>query len=156
PELARPDSVKRRERSTQDVIAALEDMRALDRPEIGDILDDADEAGIAARVIAQRAGIDRIEIAANRARRHRPRRIGEGERQGLHQRFAPLDEEERDATRRARPKPGQLRQKLNEIVELRGRIGHWLLTNSTLRAKRSNPRLPRCRPWIASSLRSSQ
>ena len=51
-QFARPDAVQGRECSSQNVIAAFEDMCALHRPQIGDVLDDADLRRIALRIAA--------------------------------------------------------------------------------------------------------
>src|SRR6185437_16447530 len=97
---------------------AVERARALDRPEIGHVLDDADDAGIALRIAAQRTGIGGVEIAADRAGADPLRGLGKRRRQGLHQPFAPLQEKERRAPGRARAETGQFGEQLNEAVDV--------------------------------------
>src|SRR5690606_41658104 len=60
----RPDPIKRREGATQNVIAPAESGRALQRPEIGDIFDDAQHGRLTLRIPAYGAGVRYVEIAA--------------------------------------------------------------------------------------------
>ena len=53
------DAVERRQRAAEHVVAGAECCGALQRPQVGDILDDDQCGRIAARVGADRAGIDR-------------------------------------------------------------------------------------------------
>jgi hypothetical protein len=91
---------------------------ALDRPEIGDVLDDAEEAGVALAVAADRAGIAGVEIATDAARLDGVGRGRQRRREGLQQALALLEEMQRGAARRARPQPGQLGEELDEALDL--------------------------------------
>src|SRR5262249_25083203 len=65
--VVRPDSVKRRQDSTQYVIARIDSMRALERPKIGDVRHHHDGRIISPQIGAQRARILRVDIAADSA-----------------------------------------------------------------------------------------
>ena len=80
-------------------------MTALDRPEIGNILDDADDAAITPRIVADGAGADRVEITANRAGKNGVGCGFERCRQRSHQRFAALDQVQGRAAGRPWPQP---------------------------------------------------
>ena len=67
------DPVERRQGSAEHVIPAAKGAGALERPEIGQILDDADRGTVAPRVAADGARLDGVEIAADRTR---PDRLG--------------------------------------------------------------------------------
>src|SRR5882724_1723309 len=58
-ELVGADAVERRERAAEDVIAAAIGAGALQRPEVADLLDDADQAAVAPWVGADRARLGR-------------------------------------------------------------------------------------------------
>ncbi len=62
-----PHAVERREAAAEDMEAPRKQPRAIERPEIGDFLDDAQRARIAARIGADRARINGVDIAADRA-----------------------------------------------------------------------------------------
>ncbi len=104
------------------MIAAGKGAGALDRPEIGDILDDAEQGRVAPRIAADRARVRAVEIAANAA--GMDSRAGFGERGGerLQQALAALQQEERGTPRRARTEPGQLGEMLDETIDL-GHLG---------------------------------
>ena len=59
-----------RERAAEHMVKTAQGAGALERPEIAHFLDDADDRAVAARIGAERAGIDRIDIAAVGADRH--------------------------------------------------------------------------------------
>ena len=118
-----PIAVERRQRAAEHVIAAAKGAGALERPEIGEVFDDADRRRVPLRVAADRARFDRIEIAADRARADRFRRLRQRRRQRLQQALAPLDQMQRRAPRRARPEAGQLREELDQRVEFGHRAG---------------------------------
>ena len=65
----------------------------------------------------------------------------------LHQRLAPLQQEERRAPRRARPEAGQLRQQLDEAVE----VGHAGIDASAVTVSERRSSIP-LRGRIARSL----
>ena len=72
-EILGADAVERRQRAAEHVVAAAKRAGAFERPEIGELLDDADRRAVAPRVAADRARLDRVEIAADRTG---PDRVG--------------------------------------------------------------------------------
>ena len=66
-DVLRPDAVERRQRAAKNVVTGTDSAGAFERPKIGDGLDDDKHMRIAARVAADRAGIERVDIAAFRA-----------------------------------------------------------------------------------------
>ena len=64
-----PDAVERREHAAEDVVARPHRAGALERPEVGDVLDHDDDRRIAPGVAADRAGLGRVDVAAGRGRR---------------------------------------------------------------------------------------
>ena len=78
----------------------------------------ADQAGIAPRVGADGAGIDGVEIAANRTGANGARGIGQRGAQRLHQGLAFLQEMQRHAASGARTQAGQAAQKLDQPLDL--------------------------------------
>ena len=116
-EVLRTDAVERRQRPAQHVVAAAGRIGPLQRPQIGDVGDHDDDRVIAPRVGAHGAGVLGVDIAAGLADldlvdRHLQRA---GERR--HQRLALLDQMQRRAPRRARPKPRQPRQQLDQALD---------------------------------------
>ncbi len=96
------DAIERGKRAPEHVIAALEDARALERPKVGNVLDDANDARLALRVTADRARVGGIEIAAIGACLERRRGLGQRIRQRLQQRLALLQKRQRGAACRTR------------------------------------------------------
>ncbi len=100
------------------MVARVEGAGALQRPEVGDILDHDDGALVAARVGADRARVAGVDVAAGRADHDRL----DGDIHGLGQRHQQLvlllDQMQRGAAGRARAKAGQLRQKLDQALDL--------------------------------------
>ncbi len=84
---------------------------------IRDILDDAEQRGVAPGVAADGAGIGAVEIAADCAGMDVLARCRQRRRERLQQRLAPLEQEERRPPRRTRPKPRQLGEILDEAVD---------------------------------------
>jgi hypothetical protein len=115
----RRDAVERRKRAAEHVIAPLEDARAFQRPQVGDVFDHTDPAGVAPWIAAHRARVGRIEIAALAAGTDRRRRAGHGSGQRLEQAFAFFQQHQRSAARRTRPEPGQLGEQLNQTFDFR-------------------------------------
>ena len=68
-EVFRTDAIEGGETSAEDVVAAGEETRAVERPEVGDLFHHAQRLVVAARVGADRAGVGRVDIAAYRAGR---------------------------------------------------------------------------------------
>jgi hypothetical protein len=105
--ILRADAVERRQRAAQHVIARVDDRGALQRPEIGNVLDDDDGRRIPPRILADGAGIAGVDVAAGRADDDRI----DGDVHGLRQRDEKLvlllDEMERGAAGRSRPKAGK-------------------------------------------------
>ena len=111
----RADAIEGGEHAAQHMVAALEKPAAFQRPEIGDIGNDADEGGIAPDVCADAAGLDRIEIAADGAGRKRRIDPLEGGDQRFQRRFAVLQQVQHDAAGRARAESGQARDKRSQL-----------------------------------------
>ena len=118
-EIGRADAVERRQGAAEHVIARPRGARPLQRPKIADRFDDDQRRRVAPLIRADRAGIARVDIAADRAGQDAlvsdAHRIGEGREQ----RFALADEVKRDAARRTRPQSRQAREKLNETLDFR-------------------------------------
>ena len=108
------DPVERRERAAQHVIAAAEGAGRSSAQRSATSSTTQIDAVVAPRIAADRAGIDGIEIAADRARADRLGRPRQRRGQRLHQDFAPLDQMQRRAPRRARPEPRQFGQQLDQ------------------------------------------
>src|ERR1041384_1678574 len=77
-EFVRADAVERREGAAQHMVAPAERAGALQGPQIGEVLDDADRVRIALGVAADRTGVGRIEVAASGASADRPGSGGGG------------------------------------------------------------------------------
>ena len=94
---------------------------ALQRPEIADAFDDADQRVVTMRIGADRARVAAVEIAAHAARLHRARRLGQrrGERQ--HARLRLLQHLQRGTARTARPHAGQSAPAGRSDARFRGR-----------------------------------
>ena len=76
-QILRADAVQRREQPAENMITPFVAQRALERPQIGDLLDDADDAAIALRVGTDGAGVLTVEVAARTAWLDRFRRAFE-------------------------------------------------------------------------------
>ena len=66
-QIVRADAVERRQRAAEHMVARIDGVRALQRPQVGDVGDHDDGRGVAPRVGADRAGILRVDIAADLA-----------------------------------------------------------------------------------------
>ena len=97
------DAVEWRQVATQDMVEAADDARALERPQVADLLHHHDQARVAARVLANCAGRNGVEIAAIAALDDLGRGIAERRRQGLQQLRATLEQRQSRLARRARP-----------------------------------------------------
>ena len=91
---------------------------ALQRPEIGNVLDDDQRAGVTTRVGADHAGIAGVDIAAGRADTHLVDRLAHGGGERLKQLLLLLDEMEGRAPCRTRPEPRHLGQELDQAFDL--------------------------------------
>ena len=111
-EILGPHAVERRQPPAEHVIAAGEQPRAVERPQVGDFLDHAQQRVVAARVGADaRTGrgvstLPQVEQVDERSRDALQR----GE-QRLERGLAPLHQMQHRAPRRARAEPGQPRQR---------------------------------------------
>jgi hypothetical protein len=118
------DAVERRQGSAQHVIAAAKGAGAFERPKIREILDDADDAVFTPGVAADRTGLDRVEIAADRARANRLGRFGQRRSERRQKAFPPLDQVQRRAPSRAGAEARKLGEQLDQEVEFRhGSLG---------------------------------
>ena len=111
------DAVERRQGSAEDVIAAAKSAGAFERPKIREIFDDADDALFTPGVAANRTGLDRVEIAADRAGANRLGRFGQRRSERRQQALPPLDQVQRRAPSRAGPEARKLGQQLDQGVE---------------------------------------
>jgi hypothetical protein len=116
-EVLRADAVERRQRAAEHVIARVDGMRALERPQVGDVGDHHDDRGLAARVGAHRARVLGVDVAAGPADLDLLERGCERLPERRHDLLALLDQKERSAARRARPEPGQARQQLDQAFD---------------------------------------
>ena len=116
-EVLRPDAGQRGQRAAEHVVQAAMHRRALQRPEVADALDDADQRAVALRVGADRARIAAVEVAAQAAGLHRARGLGQrgGERQ--HARLRLLQHLQRGPAGAARAHAGQLRQQADQVLD---------------------------------------
>jgi hypothetical protein len=89
------------------VEAAREEAGAVERPEVGHFLDYAEQARVAARIGADGAGIDRIDIAADAAHRQALVDLLESAQQRRHDRFPLLQQMQHRAPGGAGPSPGK-------------------------------------------------
>ena len=70
-EILGPHAFQRRQPAAEHMVAAGEQPRAVERPQVGDFLDHAQQAVVAARVAADAARVGGVDIAAGRAGRQR-------------------------------------------------------------------------------------
>ena len=94
-------------------------MRPFERPNIADPLDDANQALIAVRISANRAGIGTVEIAAARATPHRTSGVRKSHRERQHADFRRLQQTQGGTTRAARAEPRQFRQQSDQPLDFR-------------------------------------
>ena len=94
---------------------------ATNQTEVAHLLHHAENGAVAARVAANGAGINRIDIAAGAAHRHLVLGIGHGKRQGREQFFAVLDQVKGGAAGRAGPESRQFCQQLDEPLDFNAR-----------------------------------
>src|SRR5262245_45908368 len=104
------------------MIAPAKSSGTFKRPEISEVFDDANRGRIPLRVAADRAGFDRVEIAADRARADGVGSLGQRCSQRFEEALAPLDQIQRGAPCRARAEARQLGEELDQGVE----FGHRL------------------------------
>ena len=70
-EVLGPDPVERRQGAAEDMVTAAEGSGAFQGPEVGEFFDNAERRLVPLRVAANRTGLDRIEVAADRTGPHR-------------------------------------------------------------------------------------
>ena len=116
-EIVRADAIERRQRAAEHVVFRVHRAGAFQRPEVRDILDDNQGGAVAARVGADRAGIDRVDIAADRAFGDLVDRLGERGGERTHQLVLLLDHVQRGAAGRAGAEPRHLGQKLDQSLD---------------------------------------
>ena len=141
-EVLRPDPVQRGEQSAQHVIATAEHQRALQRPEIRDLLDDANGRAVALGIGADRARVLGIEIAADGAGADAFGRGAERGEQRLQVRFAPLQQVQGGTARRARPETGELAEMSDQPFDRLARHRQSPLAKGPRRALRDRGRVP--------------
>ena len=114
------DPVDRRQRATEDVVAALELVRALDRDHVRGLLDDADQRPVAALIRADPAARTVREVEAHLAQPDPLLDLGDrvGERERLL--VAGAQDVKGEPLRRAAADPGQLRQLGDQPLDRRG------------------------------------
>src|SRR5689334_758770 len=117
------------------MIATGEQSRAVEGPEVGHLLHHAQRPFLAARVLADRAGIRRVDIAADRAGRELVGDVAERGEQRLERRLTLLHQMKHGTPRRAGTEPRQPRKRLRQRFNLLTSHGFSL----SLRAERSNP-----------------
>ena len=104
--------------ATQHMVKAIDDTGALQRPQIADLLNHHDQAGVAPRVLTDRAWGDGVECAAGVAFDDLGRGVAKGRRQRLQQVRPPLEQRQGRLARRARPQPRQARQQGDQPFDL--------------------------------------
>jgi hypothetical protein len=105
------------------VIARVERTGALQCPQVGDVRHHDDHRRVAALVGADRAGILRIDIAADAADHDLFQRGLHGGGERAHHLLAFLDQKQRRASRGPRAEARQARQQLHEALDLGTRDG---------------------------------
>ena len=104
-ELAWSDAVERREVAAQHMVEGIDHAGPLQGPQVGDLLNHHDHAPITARVLADGAGADSVDVSAVCALDDLLRRRVKRRRQWLQQILPPLDERQRRLARRAVAEP---------------------------------------------------
>ena len=125
-EILRADTIQRRERAAEHVIARIHRIGAFQRPKVGDVRDHHDQRRIALVIGADRAGIMRVDIAADRADHDLLARGLDRVGERRHQLLALLDQMQGRAPRRARPEARQAREQLDQAFDFGtgGASGH--------------------------------
>ena len=111
-EILRADPVERRQSSAKHMISAREESRSIQCPKIRDFFDNAQHLLVAARIAADRTGIGRVDIAANRAGGKFFGDVLERREQRLKRGLALLHQVQHRAPRRTRAEARQTRQRL--------------------------------------------
>ena len=117
-EILGANAFERRETSTEHVVAAGEQLCPVERPQVGDILDHAQLARIAPRVGADAARIAGVDVAADVALDERVLHRRKGLEQLPERRFAPLDQPQHGAPRRARAEAREAGERGAECLDL--------------------------------------
>jgi hypothetical protein len=94
------------------VEAARKEPRAIERPQVRHFLDDAERAGVAARVGADLAGVGSVDIAAGRAGLEVAADCAERGEQRIERGLALLEQMQHRAARRTGAEAGKSRQGL--------------------------------------------
>ena len=103
--------------AAQHVIARAHDPRALQGPQIAHLLHHANQRCVARCVRADRAGLQRVDVAAFLADRDLAGGLAERAGQRQEKLLALLDEMQRSAARGPRPKPRQLREQRDQLFD---------------------------------------
>ena len=96
------------------MIRPLEGRRAFQRPQVGNVLNDADHRTVTALIGADSTRVGRIQVAAGAAGANRYRRICHRGGERLEQDVFALDQMQRGAAGRSRAEPRQLCQQLDQ------------------------------------------
>ena len=99
------------------MVEAVDDTGALERPQVADLLDDNDQRAIAARILAETARGQRIEVAAVRALDDLLHGVGQRFGERHEQLVAPLDERQRGLACRTWSKPRQPPKQLHDALK---------------------------------------
>src|SRR3546814_211527 len=110
-------AVERGKRSAEHVIGGVHRRRPFERPKVGDVLDDDNDRLVAPDIGTDRAGIDRIHIAATRADLHLVIGLSHCQSERTQQLLPLLDEMQRGPPGRAGPEPRHFCQKLDEFFD---------------------------------------
>ena len=146
PQVLGLDAVERRERAAEDVVEPAVLVRALDRDQVGRLLDDADDGVVAARVAADLARLLLGQVPALAAEANALLDLGDrrGERGGLVRRDA--QEVEREPLRRSLADAGQARELRDEVVDRGAEHATIVPGGQVVAAERERTR-PGSDPW---------
>src|ERR671930_2350332 len=100
--MLRLDAVERRECAAEDVVEAAVLVRALERDQVGRLLDDADDRVVAARVAADLAGLLLRQVPALAAEADALLHLLDRRREGERLVGRPLEDDERETLRGTR------------------------------------------------------
>src|SRR5262245_62559489 len=118
-QVLRLDAVQRRERAAEHVVEPAVLVRALDRDQVGGLLDDADDRVVAPRVTADLAGLILRQVPALAAEADPLLDLLERAREGQRLVLRHAEEVEREPLRRALADAWQARQLCDEVVDRR-------------------------------------
>src|SRR5205085_5378956 len=102
-------ALERGQTAAEHMIASRKQPRAVERPEVCDLLDHTQQLLVAARVLADRTRIGSVDVAAGRAGRELVGDLRQRGEQRLERRLALLHQVEDRTPRRPRAEPGEPR-----------------------------------------------